>query len=1302
MNNSNLYLEKTGLEIAIVGMSGRFPGAIGIEEFWNNLCVGRESIRFFTEEEVLEAGVDPELVKNKNYVRARGIMGNIDKFDAGLFSVTPREAVALDPQQRQFLEVCWAALEDAGHDSHRYPGAIGVYGGSGFNSYLMLLLEAWPDFMSEQNVLNALIGNDKEYLATRVCYKLDLKGPGITVQTACSTSLVAVHLAVQGLIAGDCDMALAGGVTIRVPETTGYLHQKGSILSPDGHCRAFDKDAAGAVAGNGVGVVVLKRLEDAIEDGDHIYSVIKGIAINNDGSAKAGYTAPSVEGESRVIRAAHAMANIEPNTIGYIETHGTGTAIGDPIEINALNRVFRESTDKQKFCAIGSVKTNVGHLDAAAGVTGLIKTSLSIYHNRLVPSLNYNRPNPKMDFIDSPFEVNTECESWPETGYSRRAAVSSFGIGGTNAHVILEQAPEPEASSDSRPWQLISLSARSRQAVLQATHNLTKFLEQNRDANLADVAYTLHQGRRQFSHRRILVVKDTEDAIKTFKAEDPKRLFTSKTTNAERKITFMFSGQGAQYVNMGRELYDCEAHFQKIVDQCAEMLNDYLDCDIRDILYPGIENENTANQLINQTSMTQPALFVTEYALARLLISWGVEPNAMIGHSIGEYVAACLAGVISLSDALRLVVIRGRLMQNLEQGSMLSVCMTEENLRQILPPGLDVAAVNAPAAIVVSGPSRDVNDFHHNLIRQGVSCRELHTSHAFHSAMMDPALEEFLDEISQVSLNEPCIPYVSNLTGDWIGNDQATSPDYWVQHLRKTVRFADGVSLLADIPDQTLVEIGPGNTLSSLSRQTIGATTGTIVLNTMHHPNNRESAHAWLLNALGRLWASGVKVDWDAFYRTERRLRVSLPPYPFEHQSYWIDSDHKTAISHPQESAKFHSSMRDMSHQIEESRTEYTEPQNEVEKAITEIWQALLGFQQIGIHDNFFDLGGESMLAIQLSARIQETFDVELQFGEIFESPTVAEQAKRITSLTSGESSDKPGRVNPLVRIQPKGHKPIFFCVHPAGGIVHCYTELSRHIGKDQPFYALQHPGLDGPYDPYIEFDITAELYVNAIREVQPEGPYFIGGWSFGGTLAFEMAQQFKRQGQEVALLALIDSPGPDFINGESRRPAFDDTGIFTFLSKGVGGIFQNDVEINHAEFHDLSEDEKFDYILQTAGGINNSESVAVGREQLRRVIEMFKISDYAERNYGSSMYHGKITMLRVQSIDDYEYTGYKEHPELSNPSFGWDKLTSEEVDVRFVPGTHMTMVADPYVKSLAATLKECIDQAIESCQMEV
>jgi phthiocerol/phenolphthiocerol synthesis type-I polyketide synthase E len=882
--------EKDGVEsVAIIGMAGRFPGARNLAEFWEKLRDSVECVSFFSDEELASEGIDPALLADSNYIKAKAVLDDIDLFDATFFGLSPREAETMDPQQRFFLECAWEALESAGYDSERYPEAIAVYGGVSLNSYLMLNLLSHPGLLDSVGIMQASIRNRTDHLATRVAYKLNLKGAAVTVQTACSTSLVAVHLACQSLLAYQSDIALAGGVSIGVPKKAGYMFQEGGIFSVDGHCRAFDEKATGTVVGNGVGVVVLKRLSDALVDGDLIHAVIKGSAINNDGSSKVGYTAPSVDGQSEVIAMAQSVAAIDPETISYIETHGTGTPLGDPVEIAALTQVFRASTSKKNFCAIGSVKSNIGHLDTAAGVAGLIKTVLALKHAAIPPSLHFELPNPQIDFANSPFYVNNSLSEWKRNGRPRRAGVSSFGIGGTNAHIVLEEAPVQEDSGPSRPSHLVLLSAKSSAALETATTNVSTYLRQHPDVRLADVAYTLQVGRRAFSHRRMVVCRDAEDAAQTLGTLDPLRVIAGLQEPRERPVVFMFPGQGAQYANMGRELYAVEETFRQQVDLCAEHLRPHLGFDLRDMLFSSAEQLAGCDEKLRQTSITQPALFVIEYALAQVLSHWGVQPQAMIGHSIGEYVAACLAGVFSLKDALGLVAARGRLMGELTGGSMLMVPLPEKDVRPLLGNHLSLAAVNAPSMCVVSGTSDAVDELATMLNAKDVVCHALHTSHAFHSWMMEPALEEFTALMHKVKLQPPSIPFISNLTGAWITDAEATDPTYWAQQLRQTVRLSEGIAELFKEPDSILLEVGPGRTLMTIARWHPEKAAGQIVLHSLPHPDERGADLSSLLHNLGRMWLAGVEVNWDRFYSGERRRRIPLPTYPFERQSYWID-----------------------------------------------------------------------------------------------------------------------------------------------------------------------------------------------------------------------------------------------------------------------------------------------------------------------------------------------------------------------------------------------------------------------------
>jgi len=880
---------RSGIEIAVIGMAGRFPGARNLEQFWQNLSDGVESIKFFTDEELLSKGGDARLLDDPNYVKAEAVLDDIEMFDASFFGFTPREASLIDPQHRLFLEHAWEALEDAGYAAGERNSRTGVYAGESVNSYLLSNLYPNHELMESAGSFQVIINNDRDYLATHIAYKLNLTGPALSVQTACSTSLVAVHMACQGLLNRECDMALAGGVSVGVPHGHGAFHQEGGIISPDGHCCAFDARAQGTVKGNGVGIVVLKRLGDALRDGDNIRAIIKGTAINNDGSLKVGFTAPSIEGQASVIEEALELAEVEPATITYVETHGTGTSLGDPIEVAALTQAFRTQTSAKNYCAIGSVKTNIGHTDAAAGVAGLIKTVLALEHKQLPPSLNFTEPNPNIDFVDSPFFVNTKLTEWQTNGMPRRAGVSAFGIGGTNTHAILEEASNVEAHSSSpRAFQLLTLSTKTATALEAARMNLAGYLKRQAGINLADVAFTLQTGRRSFTHRLALVCRDAEEAAAALESGNARQLQIDVAQN--RPVVFMFTGQGAQYVQMARELYETEASFREDVDHCCDILMPHLKLDLRDVLYPSPGHADEASEQLKQTQLTQPALFVIEYALARLWMRWGVRPVALIGHSIGEYVAACIAGLFTLEDALKVVVERGRMMQHAPPGAMLAVPLSEKEILPHLNGKLSLAAVNAPSLCVVSGTIEAVEELERGLVEKDLICRRLHTSHALHSAMMEPLLATFAAKLKEVKTGTPQIPIVSTLTGTWMSAEEASDASYWAKQLRQTVRFADGLAEILKEPQTILLEIGPGQTLSALAKQQGTQAETRVVLSSLRHPRDSQSDVAYMLHTLGRLWTAGVEIDWAALHAHEsERRRVPLPTYPFERRRYWID-----------------------------------------------------------------------------------------------------------------------------------------------------------------------------------------------------------------------------------------------------------------------------------------------------------------------------------------------------------------------------------------------------------------------------
>ncbi len=1029
--------------IAIIGMAGRFPGAKSVDELWRNICAGVESVSFFSDEELKAAGVSPNVFNRPNYIRAKPVLADMELFDASFFGFNPREAEIMDPQHRGFLECASDALENAGYDPDRYRGKIGVYAGASLSTYVFNALMSL-DGLESLGVLQQLaIGNGLWSLATRASYKLNLKGPSVNLQTACSTSLAAVHVACQSLLDNECDMALAGGVSIIVPNNEGYLYQEGGIFSPDGHCRAFDAKAQGTIVGDGVALVVLKRLSEAIADGDTIHAVLLGSAMNNDGSVKVGFTAPSVEGQSEVIREAHANAGVSADSIGYVEAHGTGTQLGDPIEVQALTKAFRATTDKQQFCGLGSLKTNVGHLDTAAGVAGLIKTALALAHKQLPPSLHFEDPNPQIDFVNSPFYVNTTLADWKTNGLPRRAGVSSFGFGGTNVHVVMEEPPETIADNGPcRPWSLVVLSARSERALAEAGANLKHHLEERAHLNLSDVAYTYQVGRRTFRERQAFVCSDLQDCVQALETGDRRRV--SRGTpfdDQEPFVVFMFPGQGAQHVNMGAELYRTEQTFKEVVDQCCDYLEPKLGFDLRTLLFADETRVAEITAKLDQTSATQPALFVIEYALARLWMEWGIHPEAMIGHSIGEYVAACLANVFSLEDALTLVAARGKLIGDLPGGAMLAIPFSEADVEPLLDSELSLAASNSPSMSVVSGPLAAIDRLEKELAEQGLICHRLHTSHAFHSAMVDPVLGTFAELVEQARPQPPQIPLISNLTGAWMESSDATDPHYWSKHLRHTVRFARGLQTLSENRRLVLVEVGPGQNLSGLAVVQMDREKCSVV-SSLPHPRQPRSEVAAMLEALGSLWTFGVEVDWQGFNLRQRRRRVPLPTYPFERQRYWVDA--QPVANQPRQQISKRPEVADWFYVPGWKQTPSPRVFGATQNGSPASW--LLFTDQAG-------LGAELARRLKTSGQMVVTVNAGDQFGRIGKdsytiNPRAAAEYSELLKALVAEGQT-PTKVVHLWNVGPGDREPETFAAAQYLGL-HSLVFLTRAIGQER------------------------------------------------------------------------------------------------------------------------------------------------------------------------------------------------------------------------------------------------------------
>nr|ABL74938.1 TlmVIII [Streptoalloteichus hindustanus] len=865
--------------IAIVSLAGRFPGADDVPTFWENLRAGEESIRRYTREELLALGRDPALVDHPRFVGAEGVLGDIAGFDADFFGYSPREAEIMDPQHRLCLETAWAAFDSAGYDPAALTEPVGVFLATSLSSYLVRNLLSDPGLARGIGGFPLLIHNDKDFAATTVSHKLGLTGPSYAVGSACSSSLVAVHLACQSLQSHECDMALAGGVSLQVPQGQGYVYAEDGIYSPDGRCAAFDASAGGTVGGSGVGLVLLKRLSDAVRDRDQVHALVLGTAVNNDGANKVGYTAPSVDGQSAVIVEAHAVAGISADTVGYVEAHGTGTSLGDPIEVTALTQAFRASTDRTGFCALGSVKTNIGHLDAAAGIAGLVKAALAVRDGIIPASLNFREPNPRINFAATPFHVADTTRPWRAEGAPRRAGVSSFGIGGTNVHVVLEQPPAPPLRAKRRrAAQPLVLSARTGEALAEAARDLAERLRRDPGVDLADVAATL-ASRRAFPHRKTVVCRDVSSAISALDLPNA----PARVADAERPVVFLFPGQGAAYPGMARELAREDVTFRAHLDECADLLaglgvelDAALDCP------PGT---------VEATRLGQPALFAVEYALARALQDWGLTPTAMLGHSLGEYVAATLAGVLSLPDALRLVSARGRVQAAMAPGRMLAVSLPEDRLRPLLASGLSVSAVNASDRCVVGGEPSAVADLAKALGGQGIPTQMLPTAHAFHSTAVEPVLDRFREVLAEVEFRAPSARYASNLTGNWVRPEEACDPDYWLAHMRQPVRFGDGLARCLELGPVSLVEVGPSAGLTGLVRRHPLASGDHRAVRTI--PGARDSGEKSevdsVVTAVAELWAEGCAVRWDAFHRQQEPRRVAVPAYPFQRERYWVE-----------------------------------------------------------------------------------------------------------------------------------------------------------------------------------------------------------------------------------------------------------------------------------------------------------------------------------------------------------------------------------------------------------------------------
>lgn len=948
-------------DIAVVGLAGRFPGADTIEAFWENCCRGKETITHFSIEELAQFDIDRHLLADSNYIRSKGIINKVDQFDASFFGLSEQDAKLLDPQQRLFLLCAWEALENAGYPpKNTMASRVGVFASTGMSLYLIHNLLNNPELLQTVDEFQLLLGNDKDFLATRVSYLFNLTGPSINIQTGCSSSLVCIHYAVQSLLNGECDMAIAGGVSITIPQEQGYFYRKEMIGSADGHCYAFDKRAQGTVKSNGVGIVVLKPLSNAMEDNDHIYAVIRGSAVNNDGARKVGFTAPNASQQAEVIKEALYMAELTPGDIGYIEAHGTGTLLGDPIEIAALKQVFQLPGGDNQSCALASLKTNLGHLDVAAGVAGFIKACLSLYHQKIPASLNFSELNPKISLENTPFYINTVLRDWniPDGSY-RRAGISAFGVGGTNAHIVIQEPPHRKVSAgDLDGVRYFPFSAKSPSALQRGIHHFIDFIQKNSHLSLHDLAFTLQSCRVSMPYRTYVIAGSVEELLR-----HAKQLAFQTLLPVDRSpsVVFMFSGQGAQYPGMGSGLYTTNIHYRKALDEAMQAFLPYIDFDVSDLLLLASSTQENAERL-KQTKVAQPALFIVEYALAKCYEACGIKPVALIGHSIGEYVAATIAGVFTLKDAALLIAARGKLVQQCETGKMFAVQADVNQLSSWLPESIDIALENAPNNTVIAGSLSDMMALELELKRREIRYHVLHTSHAFHSRLLDPILEQYKSILLTITLHSPKVPIMSNVTADWLTDDEARSVDYWVKQLRHPVKFFKGISSIQRHFSPVYIEVGPGRTLQTLlTQQGIQEST-----HSLRHPlEDMSDAFQWQ-QTLAELWKKGVSI-----HTQEKGNKIPLPTYNWDLSRCWVDGKKNFSSSDSKLSPKNSVSSTDLN----------------LKEGIKNAWKHALGKGPISNDAHFFQMGGHSLAAIQFIEQLPADIRQHIEVHHIYQYP---------------------------------------------------------------------------------------------------------------------------------------------------------------------------------------------------------------------------------------------------------------------------------------------------------------------------
>ena len=1250
-------------KIAVIGMACRFPGSSNIDEYWNNLIAGHDTIKHFTNDELQGSEFNfEELRNNPDFVPARGVLSDIDKFDADFFGMTPKEAAGTDPQHRVWLETAWDAFENAGCDPIKYKGSIGVFAGAYVNTYLLnnilrdnLRLENYIRLRSMESY-QLMTGNDVAFIPTKTAYKFNLKGPAINVQTACSTSLVAISQACQSLFSFESDICLAGGICIMVPQETGYLYQEGAIPSPDGKCRPFDAKAKGTVFSNGVGVVVLKRTEDAIRDKDTIYALVRGWALNNDGSNKVSYVAPGIEGQTEVIMMAQSFAEVSPDQIGYIEAHGTATPLGDPVELTALKNAFSKKTDKKQFCGVGSVKSNIGHTDAAAGVASFIKASLSVYHRIIPPTLNFSEPNPHFDFKNSPFYVQDKLQKWDKKE-PLIAGISSFGIGGTNAHVIIEEPPIPgQVSENVAEWpELLILSAKSGSALTSRKKDLLSFIEKNPAARLKDIAYTLQVGRNHMQYRNFGVASLPGEVN-----SENNFVCDLKTDDRLTGIAFMFSGQGSQYPGMGQQLYNTNEQFRHILDYCFGIVKSETELNLKEILF----NDFNSSQKLNRTDITQPALFIIEYALAKVYESLGIKPKYLIGHSIGEYAAACISGVFDLDTALKIVINRGRLMQGMSTGSMMAVRCSKEKLESIGNAGFEIAANNARNQCTISFKATDAEAIKSLLDGNEIKYILLNTSHAFHSSAFDPILNEFSHFVNLFRLNEPKIPMISCLTGDFITPQQAVSGDYWAQQLRNMVCFREGISTIAKQEDVLFLEIGPDTHLTGLARQNSDITNRMAIVSSLGKKDDIDERNK-IISSLGYIWANGININFESLHLDDHPCKISLPTYPFERKRYWIDYIRESQA----DSGENHSPAR-----LTDAVNLKTQNGNIL--AINELKELLIelsGYPSESIKDDvrFENMGFDSLFLTQYAQKVGNKFKIRIEFRQLAsEYPTLKELAGIINQKVpaidnnqkAGARNKKKLALNNLVKFQPYGDKDPLIILHGQNAD----KFIPEYLGVDQPYYGYLHPGSDGEEVGCKTVEELAGAYLDQLLALKPKGPYYLGGFSFGGVLAFEMAKQLQKMGHEVPFVLLFDS-------FSCREPFFWHNNILKIIKSNI--LVPPVMKVL-----------RFVKYSVCKGYIMLNKPTPIGLRSFYIINNYFRLI----KNYKPGKFKGKVVLFRaLENHSPLKYLGWEKHID----------------DLRLIPlkGGHLTILKhEESIKTIQAEIGKLLNFNNEIVNNEV